>query len=430
MITQICLLLLASAGIIAAQDPVAHTAGQHYTLLTGGVCRGPGGVNDRINGMSTVEHTHLMCEEACDARMKKDENGAHCMGYSYCSICNGGECLLFGPGLDGTCSDSSVDNRYGCEALGSCNSPDTATKEEECGVCEGKASALEESACESLNGTWKKGTWNSAGAIWSGAEDPFTGDSHPSKFVAGTSDELASDYSCYDIIVDDHLAQCTGNTTECTSAFDSFEEESDRIAENCPKDCAFTAKPNGPRTPPVAHAPDIKLPGWEPAQSGACRGGADLSGKVNGKYSNTAGSEGGPPTQLECADACLNEESCVGYAHSTAWCIVYGSDAHLGFGTEEGGLWTSDNHEEVVITGTKVNIAYLCVTGPPRVTIDAQTDADGEIHVSKDADAHSHSQDDTETSDTAYMQDDSGSSALSKLIALVFSFLITTFAAI
>jgi hypothetical protein len=338
MFSQVFLLLLASASIIAAQSPIGHTVGDHYTLLPGGVCRGPGGVNDRINGMSAVEHTQLMCEEACDSHREMDENGAHCMGYSYCSGCNGGECLLFGPGLDGTCSDSSVDNKMACDALGSCDAPTTATKEAECGVCDGKPSALEESACESIGGAWEKGTWTSAGAIWSGAETPFSGDSHPSKFVAGTSDELNSDYSCYDIIIDDHLAKCTGDAAECTTAFDSFEEESDRIADNCPEGCVYAAKPKGPRNPPVAHAPNIKLPGWDPAQSGACRGGADFSGKVNGKYSNTAGAEGGAPTQLKCAEACIAEDNCIGYAHSTAWCVVYGPEIHEGIGTEEGGL--------------------------------------------------------------------------------------------
>lgn len=410
MFSKVSLLLLASTGIVAAQDLVAHTVGEHYTQLPGGVCRGPGGVNDRINGMSAVEHTQLMCEQACDARKEKDENGAHCLGYSYCSICNGGECLLFGPGLDGSCSDSSVDNKVACEALGSCDAPVTATKEGECGLCEGNPSALEESACESLSGTWAKGTWTNAGAIWSGAEDPFTGDSHPSKLIAGTSDELASDYSCNDIIVDDHLAQCTGNTTECTAAFDSL-EESDRITENCPSDCVFASAPKGPKNPPVAHAPDIRLPGWDPAQSGACRGGADFSGKVNGKYSNTASADGGTPTQLECAEACLAEGNCVGYAHSTAWCIVYGPEIHLGIGTEEGGVWTSDNHEEVAITGTKVNIAYLCVTGPPGVTADADAGTDAETESSEEI----------EPSDDMSMKDDSGGSLLFEFTAIVFS---------
>jgi len=413
MFSQVSLLLLASASIVAAQ-PGVHVVGDHYTLLTGGVCRGPGGVSDRINGMSAVEHTQLMCEEACDSRMEMDENGSHCKGYSYCSGCNQGECLLFGPGLDGTCSDPSADNKMACDALGSCDAPTAAIKEAECGVCAGKPSALEDTACESIGGVWEKGTWTNAGAVWSGAETPFTGDSHPSKFIAATSDELNSDYSCYDIIVDDHLAQCTGDAAECTAAFDAFEDEAERIAENCPEGCTYAAKPRGPKNPPVAHAPDIKLPGWNPAQSGACRGGADFSGKVNGKYSNTAGADG-KLTQLECAEACVAEETCVGYAHSTAWCVVYGPGIHEGIGTEEGGLWTSDNHEEIAITGTKVNIAYLCVTGPPRVATTVADNGGG-------------TKVDDEGGDEK--DSDSGSSAMSKLIAIALSFLTAAVAAI
>jgi len=398
------LVLVVTIGVVFAQDEEAHTVGEHYTFLPGGVCRGPGGPNDHINSMSAIEHTQALCEETCDSRKLEDSNGAHCLGYSYCSNCNGGECILFGPGLSGTCSDPSIDNAYACEALGSCDSPNTATKDTECGTCKGKSSALEESSCESLDGTWEKGTWTSAEKTWDGADDPFTGDSHPSKFIAGTSDEKASDYSCYDIIINDHLAQCTGNSTECINAFDDLVNDSDQVEENCPEGCVFTAKPKGPKNPPVVHAPDIKLPGWDPAQSGACRGGADFSGKVNGKYSNTAGANG-TLTQLECADACIAEESCVGYAHATNWCIVYGPDAHLGFGTEEDGVWTSDNHEEIKITGTKANIAYICITVSSDVSDSSLSQGDG-----------SSPPDDSDGSITS--KDDSGSPVLSKSLRL------------
>lgn len=95
--------------------------------------------------------------------------------------------------------------------------------------------------------------------------------------------------------------------------------------------------------------------------SGACRGGSDFTDKVNGKYSNTAGADG-RLTQEECAEACLAEPDCVGYAHATAWCVVYGPGVHDTPGED----WTSDEHVEVAITGTKPNPSYICVTGPPR----------------------------------------------------------------
>merc|ERR1711935_1300596 len=89
----------------------------------------------------------------------------------------------------------------------------------------------------------------------------------------------------------------------------------------------------------------------------------------------------------------------------------YGPEIHLGIGTEEGGLWTSDNHEEVAITGTKVNIAYLCVTGPPGVTADADAGTDAETESSEEI----------EPIDDMSMKDDSGGSLLFEFAAIVFS---------
>jgi len=336
-------------------------------FLSGGVCRGPGGVNDKINSMSATEHTQKMCEDACDSRMTSDADGAICMGYSYCADCNQGECLLFGANLDGMCSDKSALSEPACEALGSCNDPDTATREEECGKCDQFQFAKEVGSCGSVGGTWKKATWTSAGATWQGAEDPWNGDTHKSVLIAGTTSETNSKYKCYDIDADDHLAHCTGTATDssktCTTAFDG-KEAADRTQANCHDGCTYTPAPKGPKNPIAPHAGDIKLPGWDPAMSGACRGGADFTSKINGKYSNTAGADG-KLTQEECAKACLAEGDCVAYAHSTAWCIVYGPNLHEGIGTQEGGTWTTDNHIETVVTGTKVNAAYICVTGPP-----------------------------------------------------------------
>jgi hypothetical protein len=76
---------------------------------------------------------------------------------------------------------------------------------------------------------------------------------------------------------------------------------------------------------------------------------------VNGKYSNTAGAAG-ELTELECANACDAEQNCVGYAHSTAWCIVYGP----GVNDTAGADWTADTHASTSITGTKPNVAYIC----------------------------------------------------------------------
>jgi hypothetical protein len=55
-------------------------------------------------------------------------------------------------------------------------------------------------------------------------------------------------------------------------------------------------------------------------------------------------------------NACNAEPTCVGYAHSTAWCVVYGPEIH----ETPGDKWTSDEHTETTIVSTKPNIAYVC----------------------------------------------------------------------
>jgi len=404
-----------------------HTVGDHYTLLSGGVCRGPGGVNDKINSMSAIEHTQKMCEDACDSRMTSDADGAICMGYSYCADCNQGECLLFGANLDGMCSDKSALSEPACEALGSCNNPSTATKEEECGMCDKFPTAKEEGSCSAVKGTWKKATWTSAGATWQGAEDPWNGDTHKSVLIAGTTAETNSKYKCYDIDADDHLAHCTGTATDssknCATAFETL---TDRTQENCHAGCLFTPAPKGPKNPVAPHAGDIRLPGWDPAMSGACRGGADFTSKINGKYSNTAGADG-KLTQQECAKACLDEKDCVAYAHSTAWCIVYGPNLHEGIGTQEGGTWTTDNHIETVVTGTKVNSAYICVTGPPH-----DVGSDDESHDSHDSHSGSHDSHDShsgshDSNDVRGGDDDSSVTRVRAGIASFFAIIMGLF---
>ena len=79
----------------------------------------------------------------------------------------------------------------------------------------------------------------------------------------------------------------------------------------------------------VVHAPDIKLPGWNAAMVGKCRGGTnnvvDVSMELNGKFCSTCGSDATHMTQKECADACKAEPTCVGYDHGhDGSCTVYG----------------------------------------------------------------------------------------------------------
>lgn len=315
-----------------------------------GPCRGPGGINDKVNSRSAVEKTKTDCQQAC-------ADLQHCVGYAYCSVCNGGECILYGPGLDGSCSDPSALNELACEAVGSCSNSNQLT-EDMCGMCS-ETTALSKTICAVVGATWTLNTWTSQNALWTDAPDPWSGDSHHSTVIAGTTEETSSNYVCVDADPEDHKAHCNGTSAVCT--FDGV-AESDRTDENCPDECTFEPKPTPP-TDKTPHPGDIGLPGWDAAMSGACRGGPEFTEKINGKYSNSVGS--GPDsklTQEECAEACLAEDQCIGYAHSTAWCVVYGLDLH----ETPGDGWTGDNHAAVVITGTKVNDAYICVTRPPR----------------------------------------------------------------
>jgi len=160
----------------------------------------------------------------------------------------------------------------------------------------------------------------------------------------------AAGYLCYDIDPSDHEATCTGSV-DCIASFAGKTADL-QISSNCPSGCTFTAAVAGAPTPKVPHAPALHVSGYTPT-SGACRGPGNS--KVNGKYSNTAGAAG-KLTELECANACDATQNCVGYAHSTAWCIVYGP----GVNDTAGADWTADTHASTSITGTKPNVAYIC----------------------------------------------------------------------
>ena len=190
--------------------------------------------------------------------------------------------------------------------------------------------------------------------------------------IAGSTDESDSRYLCYDIHPEDHWALCTGSDA-CDARFTGLPEVS-RTLEDCPAPCLYQEAPTLPKPKPP-HPGDIRLPGWQPAMSGACRGEADQTDKVNGKYTNIGGSGAdGKLTQQECAKACLGEgPDCVGYAHSTAWCVMYGPGIH----DTPGEGWTSDQHTATATTGTKPNPSYICVTGPHH----AEKDTTGGVQI-------------------------------------------------
>jgi hypothetical protein len=324
---------------------VKHRSSSSHKEMDG-ACRGPGGVNDKVNS-KIIHQTPLEdCKKYC-------EEEAHCVAYAYHPEANGGECLVHGSGMAGSCSDASAKSPDACAALGSC-SDSTKTSVDTCGTCS-EASADSKTACTSVKGTWSAATWTSAGATWIDPEDPWKSDYHPSVIVKGTTLGSAG-YKCYDVDPIDHEAKCTGSDT-CVSAF-AGKDATEQIADKCPDGCKFTAAPKAAKVT-IPHAPIIDIDGYI-HWAGVCRGPGDpqsTDAKPNGKYSKKAGVNGGVATQGECAAACTTEPKCIAYAHSTSWCLIYGEGVDA---TADGEIWNADNHPNTKVTQTKANPAYIC----------------------------------------------------------------------
>ena len=146
-------------------------------------------------------------------------------------------------------------------------------------------------------------------------------------------------HKCFEIVNDDHISQCHGSDshvnatesdTKCHAYFSSF---STLEEANCPLGCVFVEEPKFTKII-HPHPADIKLPGWKPARSGACRkivpGDCPSSPdgvcrkSPNGKYGKTPGNPMnkdplyGGMTQAECAAACVAEPTCFAYHHGAA----------------------------------------------------------------------------------------------------------------
>ena len=196
-------------------------------------------------------------------------------------------------------------------------------------------------------------------------------------------------YKCYDINTDDHAEQCHGSDSDSAATktesecHHEFNKANTFNAAACPEGCVFKAAPVMSKVI-VPHAPDIQLPGWKPALSGACRkaDGTDAGTKVNGKYGKTAGADPTRMTQFECAAACVAEPNCIGYHHGP-WCAIFGKDIHLtpnsqGVRGEYPAGWGADYHtypqtdandplsgtQVLTIDATKPNIQCACGAAP------------------------------------------------------------------
>ena len=285
-------LVAAAAATSHVYTPIDSTT---YTYLGTGGCRGNGGPTDKVNGRDAEGLTQAQCEAACNAE-------ATCVGYSH-EV--GAYCNIYGPGLHGTCPDT------------------TKILQSQCGTCSVAAidGTHDSASCTNAVGTWIDGGWD-------GPESPWTGEGHLTTHVHAAHTPASGadlEYPCFDHndFLDDHLAKCTGpasatgGSTDCKTVFDAAD---DYLETSCPGaaadaaakkadaayvmvGCTYTAAPAFKPKPP--HGPDMKFPGWNAATQGACR--------------STCG-PGGPPTY---AATCDTEKQ---LRPGTKWCKNCGAN--------------------------------------------------------------------------------------------------------
>jgi hypothetical protein len=166
-----------------------------------GACRGPGGDQDKVNSKYKGGMTLDECAKECN------DNAGQCKGFAYNKVSNSGECLIYGPEFQGTCSDATAKSKAACDALGTCSNSQQ-TSEDTCGECS-LISATSEATCDQVGGTWTPATWTSKGATWSEPSGDWTGDYHTSDLVVGVV--ASAGYRCYDVDPIDHHPKCEGD---------------------------------------------------------------------------------------------------------------------------------------------------------------------------------------------------------------------------
>ena len=118
-------LVLAQLGIAIAQINT-----QKYTAVgDAGACRGNGGSSDRVNSKYKLGLTQAECETECDSITT-------CLGYAYqdgAASTTAAYCIIYGPEVAGTCSNTFQDTIEKCAAVGQCSD----TSVDACGLVEG-----------------------------------------------------------------------------------------------------------------------------------------------------------------------------------------------------------------------------------------------------------------------------------------------------
>jgi len=236
-----------------------------------------------------------------------------CNGFAHSSAYNNGECILYGPDLDGACTVDSL-LRSDCATAG--------------------------------------GNWTAPPAPWGAL-------SFPTSDVAGSQMKESASWRCWKFAETDHMAQCEGTaddpSIDCEVSF-RHKEETERTKQNCPFGCTFVPAPTESDAK-EKHPGDVGLPGWPPPLPGVCRGGARATNQLNAKYAPAAAI-----SQKQCADECLREPGCTGYNHGP-YCAIFGE----GVAENAEGYWTAAVNQYTVVTGTEENIGYICFTSTPRL---------------------------------------------------------------
>ena len=128
MASKAALVVLAlAAGTATAGTPI--NAEKYTAIAEAGACRGNGGSSDKVNSKYKLGLTQAECETECDSI-------STCLGYAYqdgAASATAAYCIIYGPGVAGTCSNTFQDTIEKCAAVGQCSD----TSVDACGLVEG-----------------------------------------------------------------------------------------------------------------------------------------------------------------------------------------------------------------------------------------------------------------------------------------------------
>ena len=367
---------MARAALLALITLAVASTVNAYTKVGDGPCRGAGGGTDKVNSRHASGMTPDQCKAACDA-IPADGSDGICAGYA--SMASGAqECILYGPGMSGSCStDPSVISPEACAALGTCSDA-TKTTEATCGECS-DPSATDTTTCSSLSGTWSAGVWTSTG-VWEEPEGAWTGEFHHTDHIHTVSPN--AQYVCWDKDVTDHVGKCSGTATDGTSCKTEFQAGNTYEEDSCKDGCTWTPAPTSPTVKPSHPAVDM-IDGYN-GQSGACRSTspankADSSAtpmqdrppyiyKKNTAFPNFPAGTSPADLAAKCdemnvkhrADPVTNPATCLGF-HSGPWMSLFGSKINEdGPHMEEGWSAWDEGSGTLTLEGTKPNHQYIC----------------------------------------------------------------------